>query len=73
MYEEAIPYWEEAKRLAEESSRIKITTKLSNIESERYKIIKGELDFKKIITTHITGVDKKQEKLKNFIAATPQQ
>lgn len=73
MYEEAIPYWEEAKRLAEESSRIKITTKLSNIESERYKIIKGELDFRKIITTHIDGVDKKQEKLKNFIAATPQQ
>ena len=73
MYEEAIPYWEEARRLAEESSRIKITTKLSNIESERYKIIRGELDFMKIITTHITGVNKKQEKLKNFIAATPQQ
>jgi len=73
MYEEAIPYWTEAKRLAEESSRIKITTKLSNIESERYKIIHGELDFNKIIKTHITGVDKKQEKLKNFIAATPQQ
>jgi hypothetical protein len=73
MYEEAIPYWDEAKRLAEESSRIKITTKLSNIESERFRIITGDLDFRKIINTHISGVDKKQEKLKNFIAATPQQ
>jgi hypothetical protein len=73
MYEEAIPYWDEAKRLAEEASRIKITTKLSNIESERYRIITGDLDFRKIINTHISGVDKKQEKLKNFIAATPQQ
>jgi len=73
MYQEAIPYWDEAKRLAEESSRIKITTKLSNIESERFRIITGDLDFRKIINTHISGVDKKQEKLKNFIAATPQQ
>jgi len=73
MYEEAIPYWEEAKKHADESSRIKITTKLSNIESERYRIITGDLDFKKIITSHISGVNKKQEKLKNFIAATPQQ
>lgn len=72
MYEEAIPYWNEAKRLAEESSRIKITTKLSNIESERFRIITGDLDFNKIINTHMARVDKKQEKLKNFIAATPQ-
>lgn len=72
-YQEAIPYWDEAKKLANESSRIKITTKLSNIETERYRIITGDLDFKKIITSHITAVNKKQQKLKNFIAATPQQ
>ena len=73
MYEEAIPYWEEARKLAFESSNIKITTKLSNIETERYRIIRGDLDFKKIISGHITSVNKKQEKLKNFIAAQPQQ
>jgi hypothetical protein len=73
MYQEAIPYWEEAKKHADAASRIKITTKLSNIESERYRIITGDLDFKKIITSHIASVNKKQEKLKNFIAATPQQ
>lgn len=73
MYQEAIPYWEEAKKHANESSRIKITTKLSNIESERFKIITGDLDFKKIINVHITGVNKKQEKLKKFIASTPGQ
>ncbi len=72
MYEEAIPYWEEAKRHAGDSSKIKITTRMSNIESERYRINRGELDFKKIIDYHITGVNKKQEKLKDFIAAAPQ-
>ncbi len=72
LYQEAIPYWEEARRYAGESSRIKITTKLSNIETERYRIIRGELDFNKIINNHITAVNKKQEKLKNYIAATPQ-
>lgn len=71
MYQEAVPYWEEAKKYAEESSRIKITTKLSNIESERYRIITGDLDFQKIINSHMTKVNKKQEKLKNFIAAAP--
>jgi len=73
MYETSIPYWEEAKKLAVEASRIKITTKLGNIETERYRIITGDLDFQKIITGHITAVNKKQEKLKNFIAKTPQQ
>ena len=72
LYQEAIPYWEEARKYANESSRIKITTKLSNIESERYRIITGDLDFNKIIINHITAVNKKQEKLKNYIAATPQ-
>lgn len=71
MYQEAIPYWLEAKKHAEQSSSIKITTKLSNIETERYRIITGDLDFTKIINSHITGVNKKQEKLRNFIAAAP--
>lgn len=73
MYQEALPYWDEAKKHADESSRIKITTKLSNIETERYRIVTGDLDFRKIINSHIASVDKKQEKLKNFIASTPQQ
>jgi hypothetical protein len=68
IYQEAIPYWEEAKRYAEESGQIKLTTKLSNIESERYRIITGDLDFNKIINAHISKVDKKQEQLKNFVA-----
>jgi len=72
MYEEAIPYWYEAKRHAEESSKIKITTKMSNIETERYRIITGELDFAKIINYHITSVNKKQAKLQNYLAGTPQ-
>jgi len=71
-YQEALPYWVEAKRYAEEASQIKLTTKLSNIESERYRIITGDLDFNKIINNHISRVDKKLEQLKNFVATTPQ-
>lgn len=72
MYQEALPYWYEAKKHAEESSRIKITTKMSNIETERYRIITGDLDFAKIINYHITSVNKKQAKLQNYLASTPQ-
>lgn len=73
MYNEAIPYWEEAKKYANDASKIKITTKLSNIETERFRIIRGDLDYNKIISSHLNSVNKKQEKLKNYIASAPKQ
>lgn len=68
-YREALPYWNEAKRLAEEASRIKITTRLSNIESERFNIIKGKTDFNRIINTHLEKLKTKQVKLQNYLAS----
>ena len=62
-YREAIPYWEEAKKYAAQASNIKITTELSFMESERYSIIHGELDFSKIINTYLKNLAKKKNRL----------
>lgn len=62
-YKEALPYWEKGKNYAEKASDIKITTDLGYIESERYRIVKGELDFGKIIDSHLSKIRRKKEKL----------
>jgi hypothetical protein len=66
-YKEAIPYWTEARKHAEDASAIKITTKLSNIESERFSIIHNELDYGKIIDDHLRRLDDKRAKLKPWL------
>lgn len=67
IYKEALPYWDEAKKHAGAASRIKITTKMSNIESERYKIVHDELDFEKIIKDHISRAEKKKAQVQKYL------
>ncbi len=69
IYREALPYWREAKKHAESASRIRITTKMSNIESERYRIIKKELDYEKIIKTHIARAEKKKAQVQKYLGS----
>ena len=71
MYKEALPYWEEARKHAESASEIKITTRMSNIETERYRIVRGELDFNKIINNHIASSERKKRELQKYLASTP--
>lgn len=66
-YKKAIPYWEEAERLAFDASNIRITTQLSQMESERYSIVHRELDFGRIINTHISRLDEKREQLDIYL------
>ena len=68
LYREALPYWDEARKHADSASNIKITTRMSNIESERYLIIRGELDFKKIINNHILSSERKKRELQKYLA-----
>lgn len=68
-YKDALPYWKRAKQLAEEASRIKITTDLGTMESERYSIIMGELDYGKIIGDHLRRVGEKRRMLAQSVAA----
>lgn len=72
MYKEALPYWYEAKKYADTASSVKITTNLGYIESERVKIIRGDVDFEKIINDHITRVKKKQNSIDALLAAYQQ-
>ena len=69
MYQDALPYWYEAKKYADKASSIKITTNLGFMETERVKIIRGEVDFEKIINDHITRVKKKQNSIDAMLAA----
>ena len=66
MYEHARPYWKQAKKLAQNASEIKITLNMGRIESERYSIITGEIDYGRIISGYISRVQRKQQKLNNM-------
>ncbi len=66
-YKDAFPYWKRAKKYAKEASKIKITTELSQFESERYRIKTKDLDYKRIIDNHIKKLSVKQKKLNKFI------
>jgi len=59
----------EAKKYADTASTVKITTNLGFIETERVKIIRGEVDFEKIINDHITRVKKKQNNIDALLAS----
>lgn len=62
-YNEAYPYWQKALEYANTASSVKITTDLGFIETERKKIITGEIDFGKIINGYISGLQSKKQKL----------
>ncbi len=69
MYSDAMPYWEKAREFASQASSIKITTDMGFIESERYSIIKGEVDYTKIINDYREAIRAKREKLDTAINA----
>ncbi|HOO73489.1 MAG TPA: hypothetical protein PK926_17140 [Spirochaetota bacterium] len=69
LYREARPYWEKARLYAGKASSVKITTRLGFMESERYSIIKNELDYHKIIGTHLDRVSAKKNRLNELLAA----
>lgn len=72
LFEEAIPYWEKAVEHAEIASTILIDLDLGTIESERYEIMNGKLDYGKIIETHRMKLDKKLNVVEDFLAKNPE-
>jgi len=66
-YKEAIPYWNKARKYAKMASRIKISTRLSYMESERYSIISKELNYGRIIKRYIKRVKTKKKKLNTYL------
>jgi hypothetical protein len=68
-YNEAYPYWQKAVEYANKASSVKITTDLGFIETERKNIITGDIDFGKIITGYISGLQSKKQKLAEISAS----
>lgn len=70
-YRKAIPFWKRAKKLAADASRIKITTDLGKMESERFRIITKDLNYDRIINRHLTKLSRKKNRLDNYLAKKP--
>lgn len=70
-YKEAIPYWKEAQKYADRSSEIDSDLDLGTIETERYEIITGKLDFGTIIEDHLSRLEKKRKTVQEYLAQHP--
>ena len=70
-YNQAKPYWKEAKDNAMKASKVLKEVDIGTIESERFEISTGKLNFEKIIEDHIARAEKKLETIKEYLAKNP--
>ena len=70
-YKEALPYWEKARENAFKADKVKKEVDLGTLESERYEIVSGKLDFREIIGTHLSRLEKKQKAVEQFLRENP--
>jgi hypothetical protein len=70
-YKEALPYWEKARENAFKAERIKKELDLGTLESERYEITAGKLNFAEIIGDHLMRLDKKQKAVDTYLRENP--
>lgn len=70
-YKEALPYWEKARKLAFDSDKIKRELDIGTIESERFEIVSGKLNFAEIIGDHLSRLEKKQRIVENYLKEHP--
>ena len=66
-YEQAMPFWQNAQHFAREASQYPFILDLPGLESKRFRIIRGELDFDRIIKRHINRVKAKLQITKEFL------
>lgn len=67
-YKHAIPYWKTAKSLALQAGRYGFELDLGLLETIRYDIERGELDYDKIIQNHLERLAQKQKTVADFLA-----
>lgn len=70
-YKEALPYWEKARENAFKAEKIKKEIDLGTLESERYEITAGKLNFAEIIGDHLMRLDKKQKAVDAYLKENP--
>lgn len=66
-YREALPYWAEARRLAQEASKYNFELDLGTLESVRHDIMTGEIDFAKFTANHLARLHQKQTSVDDFL------
>jgi len=70
-YKEAIPYWNAARDNAMKASKVYKDVNLGTLESERYEIQQGKLNFEVIIEDHLDRLDKKQKMVEEYLRKNP--
>jgi len=70
-YKEAVPYWKVARENAMKASKIPKDINLGTLESERYEIEQGKLNFEFIIDDHLERLDKKQKMVEEYLKKNP--
>ena len=71
-YKEAIPYWKKAEEYAKKANEIKDEIDLGTMESERFEINNGKLNFGNIINDHLARLAKKQETVEEYLRQNPE-
>lgn len=66
-YKEAEKYWYSARQYALEANKHPFEIDLPQIESTRFEIVRGDLDFKRIIDRHESRVEAKLAIVKEFL------
>lgn len=68
-YEKGLPYWKKARQYALRAGEYKFDLDLEPMESIRFDIQNGDLDYDKIIAKHISDVKEKQKVVADFLAS----
>lgn len=71
-YKEALPYWEKAKEYADKANEVPVDLDLGTIETERYEIVTGKLDFGHIIENHLDRLDGKKKIVSEYLTKYPE-
>ncbi len=66
-YREAITYWKHAQKYADEANEYRFELDLPTIESTRFEIVTGELDYDRIIQRHLYKVEAKLGMTSDFL------
>ena len=69
-YIEAFPYWKKAREYAEKAGAYNFDLDLGPMETTRFEIQTGKLDYDKIISKHIAAVKDKQKTVADFLSST---
>ncbi|MDH4198785.1 MAG: hypothetical protein OEV66_00240 [Spirochaetia bacterium] len=71
-YQQALPYWKKAREYAQKAGAYKFDLDLQPMESIRFDIQTGEIDYDKIIAKHIASVKDKEKTVADFLGSQSQ-